>query len=386
MSRFRVMIWVQHLLGIGHQRRAALVASHLCRQGADVCFVSGGYPLPDLDIGRASFVQLPAARAADFRYQTLLDAEGRPAGDAWRSARRDALLRAFDGFSPHALITETYPFGRGLLRFELEPLIRRARGTRPRTRLFCSVRDVIQPRSRKRNEAIADLVRDCFDAVLVHADPSVVEFGASFPPADKIRDRIRYTGYVAQHGGAPAPDAAGVTHGSGVLVSGGGGVVSEQLLEAALRARSLSRLRDEPWRVLAGPAISQAAFERLKALAADGAVVERNRTDFPALLAACRVSVSQGGYNTLLDIVQARARAVVVPFSNGDQSEQPARAHLFSQKKLVHVLASEELNPARLAIAIDQTAETARPPSGALDLGGADRSAEIVLAMLEKAA
>ncbi len=380
------MFWVQHLLGIGHQRRAALIAKQLCRRGAEVCYVSGGYPVPDLDIGTARLIQLPPARAADVAYKTLLDGEGRPVSAAWQSARRDVLLRAFEDFRPDALVTETYPFGRGLLRFELEPLIERAHGTKLRTRLFCSVRDIVQPRSNSRNEAIADLVRARFDAVLVHSDPSIVEFTASFPQAGSFRDRIRYTGYVAEKGSPGATAAEGAAAGSGVLVSAGGGVVSEKLLQGALRCRELSRLKNEHWRVLAGPAVAETTFRRLQGLATGNACVERNRADFSSLLAACRVSVSQAGYNTLLDVVQARARAVVVPFSDGEQSEQPARARLFQQKGLVHVLASEDLTPARLAASIDQASDSPRPPAGILDLDGADRSAETLLAILEDGA
>ena len=379
-----MMLWVQHLLGIGHQRRAALIAKQLCQRGAEVCYVSGGYPLPGLDPGDARLVQLPPARAADSSYRTLLDECGEPVSADWRHTRRELLLRVFDDFRPHALVTESYPFGRGLLRFELEPLIERAHLARPRPRLLCSVRDIIQPRSEKRNQAIAELVLARFDRVLVHSDPRVVEFGASFPAAGAILERIRYTGYVAESGATETVSAEG--NGTGVLVSGGGGVVAESLLEAALRAHSLSRLCHEPWRVLAGPAVGAAAFQRLKKLARGSARVERNRTDFLALLAACRVSLSQAGYNTLIDVVAARARAIVVPFNDGDQSEQPARAKLFAQKGLVQVLSSGNLDPSLLAAAVDTAADAPRPPAGILDMGGAERAAELVLATLGESA
>ncbi len=164
-----------------------------------------------------------------------------------------------------------------------------------------------------------------------------------------------------------------------MLISGGGGVVAERLLQAALKAKPLSRLKDEPWRVLAGPAVGEAAFERLRGLAPSGVRVERNRADFALLLAACRVSVSQGGYNTLMDVVRARARALIVPFSDAGQAEQPTRARLFAARGLVQVLPPEALEPPALAAAIDRTAAAPRPPVGALDLDGAGRAAEWVL-------
>ncbi len=375
MSGARVMLWVQHLLGIGHQRRAAVIARQLCRRGARVCYVSGGYPLPSLDVGEAELIQLPPARTADATFDTLIDEQGEPVSPAWQRARRDTLLKVFDDFRPDVLLTESYPFGRGLLRFELEPLVERAHRRRPRPRLVSSVRDILQPRSDKRNQAIAELVRSRYDLVLVHSDPRVVELSVSFPVAEAIRDQTRYTGYVTEDG--LVASAAG--EGSGVLISGGGGVVAERLLQAALGAHPLSRLNGEPWRVLAGPAVGDAAFERLRGLAHGGARVERNRADFAALLADCRVSVSQGGYNTLMDVVSARARALIVPFSDAGQAEQPTRARLFAARGLVQVLPAEALEPSALAAAIDRTADARRPPAGALDLDGAGRAAEWVL-------
>ena len=60
----RVFFHVQHLLGIGHIRRAAVLARTLAASGFDVLLVSGGAPLK-LDLGRARFHQLPPVRARD---------------------------------------------------------------------------------------------------------------------------------------------------------------------------------------------------------------------------------------------------------------------------------------------------------------------------------
>ena len=69
----RILFHVQHLMGIGHLRRTAALARAAAAAGADVVCVSGGYPVPDLELGDAELVQLPPARAQDLRYKTLLD-------------------------------------------------------------------------------------------------------------------------------------------------------------------------------------------------------------------------------------------------------------------------------------------------------------------------
>ena len=72
----KVMIHVQHLMGIGHLRRTAVLARALATDGMRVVMVSGGMPVPGLDVGGANFVQLPPTRARDLTYKTLVDEHG----------------------------------------------------------------------------------------------------------------------------------------------------------------------------------------------------------------------------------------------------------------------------------------------------------------------
>ena len=60
-----VLFYVQHLLGIGHVRRAALIARTMDHAGLNVVLVSGGEPVPGLDLAGAKLVQLPSLRARD---------------------------------------------------------------------------------------------------------------------------------------------------------------------------------------------------------------------------------------------------------------------------------------------------------------------------------
>ena len=62
-DRPRILLYVQHLLGIGHQKRAATLTRALEAAGFAVTYVSGGFPVRGLDTGPADFVQLPPARA-----------------------------------------------------------------------------------------------------------------------------------------------------------------------------------------------------------------------------------------------------------------------------------------------------------------------------------
>ncbi len=117
------------------------------------------------------------------------------------------------------------------------------------------------------------------------------------------------------------------------------------------------------WRLLAGPNLPAAEFAALTAELPEGVVVERYRADFPQLLRRCRVSVSQAGYNTVLDILAAGIPAVLVPFAEMRETEQTLRAERLAACGVVEMVAPAELSPDRLAAAIERA--VARPPGDA---------------------
>jgi predicted glycosyltransferase len=369
----KALIWVQHLLGIGHVRRAALIARAMTEAGLDVTVASGGFPVAGVSYGDARVVQLPPARAADKSFKLLVTEGDRPLDDAWKKRRSTALLSLADEVDPDILLLETYPFGRRQFRFELLPLLDHL--TRPL--VAASVRDILVAKDNPAREAeMADIARRHLDLVLVHGDPALVPFEATFPPAETIRDLIRYTGYVAPARKPPVPDGDG--HGE-VVISVGGGAVGLPLLRAAMEARPLTAFANTPWRLLAGPDIPEADFQALRISAPAGIIVERARPDFPELLARCTLSISQAGYNTLMDILQARCRAVVVPFAAGNETEQTDRARLFEARGLLHIADEASLTAETLATAITRALEAPPPPAFAPALDGAANTARLLI-------
>jgi predicted glycosyltransferase len=377
-----ILFYVQHLLGIGHLRRALHLAAGLTEAGFAVTLVSGGEPLPELAYARVGrVVQLPPIRARDASFRNLVDGDGRPVDDALRAARAVELLAAFAEAAPDALLIEAYPFGRRAFRFELEPLVAAARARTPRPLVLCSLRDiVIAPEQSERRRAITARVRSDFDAVLVHGDPALVPLDASFPLAAEIADRLVYTGYVTAPDPGPGDDpTVGVDE---VVVSAGGGAMGGALLRAAVGARRLGCQADARWRLLAGPNLPTADFGALAEAAPRDVVVERYRADFAALLRRCRVSVSQGGYNTVLDVLTAAAPAVLVPFADMRETEQAQRAQHLAARGAVEVVMPEDLSPAGLAAAIDRVLGRPRRRL-ALDTSGVAQTAREIARLLD---
>lgn len=338
----RVFFHVQHLLGIGHVRRAAVLARTLAARGFDVLLVSGGAPLR-LDLGRARFHQLPPVRARDEGLRELSRLDGSPLDDAFRTERTRLLLDLFRAESPDVLVTEQFPFGRTQLRFELLPLLDVAQARRPKPLIVSSVRDIVR-RSMppQRVQQAIDLCRR-FDLILIHGDPALIGFDRSFAGWEAIRTRAAYTGYIAERSGETAKD--GINE---VLVSAGGGAVGAPLFRAASGARAQGVLADRTWRLLVGASRGDAVE------AADGMIVEPARADFPALLRNAALSISQAGYNTVVDTLRCADRAVLVPFGTERETEQADRAQWLAERGLVACVPPAELSADALSAAIDR--------------------------------
>ena len=389
MSKQRVFFYVQHLLGIGHLKRAVTLARAMVAAGLEVTLASGGAPVAELAPEGSSsgvrVVQLPPASAQDLSFKTLVDSEGRPIDEQWQRLRSAALLAAWRAADPHVLVLELFPFGRRQMRFELLPLLEAASGAARRTipgaarrpAIACSVRDVLgaQKSAARQEEAIA-LVERYFDRVYVHGDPGVIAFERTFPGASRIAKRIEYTGYVVE----AAPVSGGDAGKGEVIVSAGGGAVGAALLTAAMRAKPLTVLRERRWRVLAGDNLPEADFRALAGLAAEagGIELERSRPDFITLLGNCELSISQAGYNTLMETIRAGARAVVVPFAGGHETEQSLRARCFAERGLLELVEENALAPHTLAAAIARAMQKPPAQPGGINLEGARHAAESI--------
>ncbi|TNE39916.1 MAG: glycosyl transferase [Alphaproteobacteria bacterium] len=380
-SPVKILFYVQHLLGIGHLRRTATLTRNLMRAGFDVTVVSGGHEI-DIDLGGARLVQLPATRATDLYFKVLVDEEGTVIDEAWREARAKKLLDLYLDVAPDVLVTELFPFGRRQMRFELIPLLEAAKASSNPPLILSSVRDILVAQTKPgRNEEMLERVEKYFDHVLVHGDPELISLDHTFPHAARIAKRIFYTGYVVDRtgvkGGKGAPGAGEV------IVSSGGGAVGANLLKTAMAARALSSARELTWRVMVGTAVETGEFEELTKFAPKGVIVERARADFTTLLMNCALSISQGGYNTVMEVLHAKCRAVIVPYAGGLETEQTLRARLLAEKGVLQIADEEGLSPEKLAGKID-AALNGPPAEAAIDVNGGEKTVALIRSWMEE--
>lgn len=363
------MIYVQHLLGVGHLKRMSILADGLTYAGAEVLLVSGGMPAPHIQPRRAvSFHQLPPVKSIDEGFSGLADRTGASVTEEFMAARCGQLLEALNSFRPETLVVELFPLGRRQMRFELLPLLETAR---PMCRtIACSVRDIVNKRPKREAEAL-DWLNRYFDLLLVHGDGALTPIVESVPGIAAFQGHIISTGYLCE------PWHSTSDRGNEILVSAGGGSAGNPLFRAAAEA-SRSTPQDMRWRIRHGTSASSQFVQDLKEIAAHGTIIEPVADDFQQRLSGCALSISQFGYNTAMDILNAGVPAVIVPFEGGHETEQLRRVQALSGRGLL-MLRESDLSGQKLAAAIARTMNEAGGLHRSVDMDGLRRTTQILL-------
>lgn len=363
-----ILFWVQHLLGIGHMARAALLVEAMRARGLPVTVVQGGADAP---VRFAAPVRrLTPVRATDQTFRTLVSPHG-PVSPALWDRRREELAAVVRELRPALVLIEAWPFGRRPFSHELEPLLD---GPAP---VVVSVRDILHSGRKPGRAEEAAARADRAALLLVHADPALARLADTFPLADTLAVRVEHTGLVAPAGPlVPLRDAQ-------VVVSAGGGAFGAPLMRAAVEAA-----RRLPRSVLlaTGRNMAEAEREALRASAPPNVRIEAHVSDLAARMAGAAVSVSQAGYNTAVDVLRAQAhgtRAVFVPSDVDGQNEQATRARLLARAGRATVLPESQLTPEALAEAIAAApAPALNPMDMPVNMDGAARSAALVEELL----
>ena len=380
MTTPNIFLYVQNLLGIGHLRRAAAISRALAEIGLEVNFVSGGIPIPNLNVGRAKFHQLPPVRSLDRNFKVLVDETGREIDDSWRQNRCSKLLNLFEETKPSMILTELFPFGRRQFRFELIPLLDRAQEAKWKPKIIASMRDILVTKSRHdRNVEISRTLTTYYDKVLVHGDKQIITLEETFPLSHEITHLVEYTGYVLN----PSISDSKERVGSGeVVVSLGGGAVGSDTLTKLFKIRREKLMDDTRWRFIVGPHMPEEILHEVKRSPIENTIVERMRPDLPSLINRARLSISQAGYNTVAEVLSSNTPAILVPFEGGDETEQRIRADLLAKRGAVEVVYEDKLDSQTLAKTITRALKYQTKTALKIDLKGAERTAKILSKMI----
>lgn len=377
MTRPRLLFYCQHSVGLGHLVRSVHLAGGLASD-FDITFLNGGPWPADLPQPSAiDLVHLPAlGLASDY---SLVSRDERFAVEEAVELRRSMIRECFEATAPDVVLIELFPFGRKKFAGELMPLLEAARAARPAPFVACSLRDILVGSRRDQqghDDRASRITNEYFDAVLVHADARFATLEETFHPTVPLRVPVHYTGFVR----GPVARKGVRARERRVLVSAGGGLVGAPLFRAAAEAHP--RLLDElglRTLVVTGPFLPEPDAEELEKRAAGttGLEVVRYLPDLGGEMAASAVSVSQAGYNTTMDILGCTTPAVVVPYAEGREDEQAARARRLERLGALRVLDPAGLSAAALVDAVREALDWT-PLSVPLALDGRTRTSELL--------
>ena len=365
----RVLFHVNHLWGTGHYARIAAIANAVIEAGGAATVIAGNTPLPGRLDPAVRLVELPSVRSPDASYARLVDANGNPPDAAFWINRETLIDAALAEARPDIVVTETFPFGRRKLSAELLHLVAAAKTGN--AKIVASLRDLpTWPSNTDRVLECADRLRAHYDTVLVHGDTSIFGLNELWP--GEVPVPMRGTGYVV------APPLPPVANRRGVVVSAGGGGNAAPLLRAAWQARRGGLLQQEPWTFVTGPNAPDAVVAELTAATDETITVLRSTPDLPQRIAAARLAISRGGYNTVVETIAAGTPLLVVPFAPPGEPEQATRAKRLAALDFMACLDEAELTPQSLAVAAQHALDLPPLPDDPLDIGGAARSAALL--------
>ena len=390
-ERKRVLVYAQHLSGVGHHVRASALAAALARKH-DVFFAHGGRTVPRPDPERElEVVQLPGL----FRGERGLESvdSTRPIVDVLRE-RSAILRRAAARIKPDVVLVEHYPFSKWELTEEVDALFEAAAAANPKGRRISSVRDV-SPRTRHEAtspedyaQRVVQTLNRSFSALLIHADPAFTRLEEHFAAASEIEIPVIYTGFVSEATQRPTRAETGAARerrqlrevgGFAILSCGGGAGSFETVSQVARAWRRLAESGASEGRTLvifAGLFWSDDEFAALRVQTRDGPFLLKSFSrDFLDWMREADLSISRAGYNTCVNILAARCRALLLP--NPQMSDQGFRAQRLAELGLAASLPATGSDVDALAAQIRAALQCERPSHG-FDLGGAERTCALI--------
>lgn len=351
----KIMFYSQHLAGIGHLVRSSEIARSLAQQ-FEVYFAHGGQAVPGFELpAGVREIALPGLQMTGPVLQPVDPSQPLEAVQAERQA---LLLAAFDSIRPDCLITEGFPFSKQTLKFELIPLLEQIEARSASTQVVCCLRDIIMTQAMsdklraKKQAAACQWINRFYDLILYHSDAQLQRLEENFSSLDQLQPEVFYTGYVTQSETPPLPidevDSDCLNHpGPSIVVSAGGGRHGYGLLSAiAALAPALGQIIPHRIYVFTGPYLPEAALVALQTMATNSPnlVVRRFTPRLMDYLRQADLSISLGGYNTTMNVLQTGVRSLICPSPSEDQSgEQSLRARKLEKLGILTVLTEAQL-------------------------------------------
>ena len=387
---FRVSIYSQDSLGLGHLRRNIVIGGALleARQDSNVLLFADSPVAPFFQLPeRMDHIKLPSIRkvSAGCWEATRLRMDEREL----IRLRADLLCNALRSFRPDLVLVDHMPGG---AQGELIPALMALKQAHPGCLVVLGLRDILDaPEVTRRvweSEGAYEALHRYYDRILIYGSQEM--FGTSSVyglPMPLLG--THYCGYVVKQD--PVRRAKEIRRTLRrpqrryVFVSAGGGGDAQLLMRTYVQAVRLLG-SDVDFATLMAVGVNAPSGIPLELEAAAQGLPIRivpYVDDSQSHIAAADLVVCMAGYNTLSEVLYLKKKALVVP-RGGPSAEQRTRARLFAQRRLIDVLDPADLSPGTLAQRLAEDLERNDYPAedAALPMDGARQAVDRLLELM----
>ena len=381
----RLLIYTQDGLGLGHLRRASLVAAEfLSGSTRGTVLTISDSPLGTLlrDNPNHDYLKLPSiVKEGPGDWHPLALPLSFP---EVQDLRAQLILETATAFRPDVMLVDHMPHG---AMGELVPTLD-ALAESP-TRVVLGMRDIIDApevvQKRWQEEGAIDALTRYYDRVMVYGAREVFDVAERYqwPPA--LADMVRYCGYACtsdmpvRHKHIRNRRLAGRPGNKLIVAMAGGGADGYPMMSTLLDALALFGAKCPSSVVLVtGPFMPDSQRQDLRTRAEGLPVRVRTTVREPlGYMAAADLVVAMAGYNTTIELLRVGTPAVLVP-RRGPSREQRMRARRFAQRGWVTQLDPDDLSARRLADEVlgILVSGPPKPTAPRPDLGGIERAVE----------
>ncbi|MFT5501395.1 MAG: putative glycosyltransferase [Woeseiaceae bacterium] len=379
MSKPVLLYYCKQTHDMGGLVRAFAIADRLVHRFQVVVLNGGNLPVGLTVPTGVSLVQLPPPGIVVSR--NVMSNYDSATVQSNIALRREMILAQYTEIKPQVLFIDTFPFGYEILADELLPTVERARDrVSLRPLVICSVTDLLSGERRgdvEKDDRISAVLDRYFDAVIVHSDPEFARLGEFLQPRDALTIPVYHSGFVVRERDEP-PSGGG--RDERVLVSPGSGINGGRIFRATIEAhRLLWDVIRLPMTIIADPSMPDKDWQELENATRElpALRLEHSVSDIGSEFAKVRWAVCDCAYNTMVDVISTRVSALLVPGSNGHDSEQLQRSQRLAYRHAARMLLPHHLNGASLANGIQQLIKF-EPSASNFNLHGAEITANVI--------
>jgi predicted glycosyltransferase len=374
----KVFFYCQHSMGIGHLVRSFALVNSL-KKSFQVTLVSGGdFPQGMIVPKGINFIQLPpigidannnltAIGTSDSAYNVM-------------KIRQRKIISSYDEILPDIFISEYFPFGKILFMGELLPILKRIKSSDKPVDVVCSLRDILEPKSLAKKieqDFSTKIINEYYSRILVHGDADFITLDETCPQLSKMNVLVSYTGYVSGEKYTPKINRENFKE---IVLSAGGGKVAPPFISKMVRSFiNFGFGEGVILRVVAGPIYPIDAWKTLQESVKNETDIILNQSveNLSEVWKHARLSISPGGYNTLMEVICSRISALIIPYCNESNSEQEIRSNKLQKEGLVETINYINASEEELALAVKKALNFI-PADKELNLNGAENTRKIL--------